>query len=140
MKYEVRYEATYWVEANDEDEAIDLAIEQHSENPDGSWDAVRDPHASPLESLADGTYRIINGIHPQLVIDVSDGYWVAIEAVESLYDAKHDYLGVWTDANGERYYDRTIHINDRATAVGIGQAFNQLSIWDIKENKVIPLR
>jgi hypothetical protein len=36
--YEVSYTATYYVEAEDEDEAIELAIEEHYENPDGSWE------------------------------------------------------------------------------------------------------
>ena len=37
--WQVEYSATYWVEAETEDEAIDLAMEQHSEMPDGSWEA-----------------------------------------------------------------------------------------------------
>lgn len=40
-KYEVIYTATYWVEAEDEDEAEDLAIEQHEDLPDGVWEVVR---------------------------------------------------------------------------------------------------
>lgn len=39
-KYVVNYYATYWVEAEDEDEAIDLAIEQHEDMPDGTWEVV----------------------------------------------------------------------------------------------------
>lgn len=37
--WQVEYSATYWVEAETEEEALDLAIEQHSEMPDGSWEA-----------------------------------------------------------------------------------------------------
>lgn len=37
--WQVEYSATYWVEATSEDEAIDLAMEQHADLPDGSWDA-----------------------------------------------------------------------------------------------------
>ena len=37
--YQVEYSATYWVEAESEDEALDLAMEQHAKNPDGDWDA-----------------------------------------------------------------------------------------------------
>lgn len=36
--YEVSYTAYYYVEAEDTDEAIDLAIEEHENNPDGSWE------------------------------------------------------------------------------------------------------
>jgi hypothetical protein len=39
-KYRVDYTASYWVEAEDEAEAIDLAIEEHFEMPDGDWEAV----------------------------------------------------------------------------------------------------
>ncbi len=39
-RYRVDYTASYWVEALDEDEAIDLAIEEHSKLPDGDWEAV----------------------------------------------------------------------------------------------------
>jgi hypothetical protein len=41
--WQVNYNATYWVEAETEDEAIDLGIEKHSELPDGSWEAMIDP-------------------------------------------------------------------------------------------------
>lgn len=37
--WQVTYDATYWVEAETEEEAIELAIEQHAELPDGDWNA-----------------------------------------------------------------------------------------------------
>jgi hypothetical protein len=37
--WQVTYEATYWVEAITKEEAIDLAIDKHSELPDGDWSA-----------------------------------------------------------------------------------------------------
>jgi hypothetical protein len=37
--WQVEYNATYWVEAETEDEAIELAMEQHSDLPDGDWNA-----------------------------------------------------------------------------------------------------
>lgn len=37
--YQVEYSATYWVQAESEDEAIELAIEEHSEFPNGDWEA-----------------------------------------------------------------------------------------------------
>jgi hypothetical protein len=39
-KYVVTYTAEYVVEALDEEEAIDQAIEIHFELPDGSWEAT----------------------------------------------------------------------------------------------------
>lgn len=44
--YQVEYSATYWVEANSEDEAIELAMEEHYDTPDGSWEAFIDPYDS----------------------------------------------------------------------------------------------
>ena len=37
--WQVEYNATYWVEAETEDEAIELAIEEHSDLPNGDWEA-----------------------------------------------------------------------------------------------------
>jgi hypothetical protein len=37
--YQVEYSATYWVQAESEDEAIELAMEEHYKAPDGSWEA-----------------------------------------------------------------------------------------------------
>jgi hypothetical protein len=44
--WQVEYNATYWVEAESEDEAIEKAIEQHENFPDGDWEAVIDPYDS----------------------------------------------------------------------------------------------
>ena len=44
--YQVEYNAAYWVEANSEEEAIELAIEQHSDLPNGDWEAMIDPYDS----------------------------------------------------------------------------------------------
>jgi hypothetical protein len=39
-KYLVTYVCEYDVEALDEDEAIDLALEYHAQLPDGVWEAT----------------------------------------------------------------------------------------------------
>lgn len=44
--YQVEYNATYWVTADSEDEAIELAIEEHQSMPDGDWNAFIDPYDS----------------------------------------------------------------------------------------------
>jgi hypothetical protein len=41
--WRVEYNATYWVEAETEDEAIELGMEKHSDLPDGDWNAEIDP-------------------------------------------------------------------------------------------------
>jgi hypothetical protein len=37
--WQVNYNATYYVEAETEDQAIDVAMERHSQLPDGDWEA-----------------------------------------------------------------------------------------------------
>ena len=138
MQYQVRYEATYYVEATDEDHAIDLAVEQHSNNPDGSWEAVRDPYESPLSSLEDGTYQVIEGV--VYLAPRQSGYWVGVEPVQALGDVPQDgYLGVWTDSAGERYYDLTRHIQDLTEALAVASYYGQKAIWDNANNKEIPV-
>lgn len=44
--YQVEYTATYWVEAESEDEAIELAIYEHEDLPNGDWNAFVDPYNS----------------------------------------------------------------------------------------------
>ena len=44
--WQVEYNATYWVEAETEDEAIELAIESHADLPNGDWEAMIDPYDS----------------------------------------------------------------------------------------------
>ena len=140
MKYQVRYEATYYVDATDEDHAIDLAVEQHSQLPDGSWEAVRDPYASPLEQLPDGTYSITEAHSVPLRVFRSSGYWVGTQAVLSLDDVPRDgFLGVWTDPAGERYYDLARHIEDLTEALAVASYYDQQSIWDISEGREIPV-
>jgi len=49
-KYRVDYTASYWVEAEDEDEAIELGIQEHFEMPDGDWEAVEIVEGSNVEA------------------------------------------------------------------------------------------
>jgi hypothetical protein len=44
--WQVEYNAAYWVEAETEDEAIELAMEKHADFPDGDWEAMIDPYDS----------------------------------------------------------------------------------------------
>jgi hypothetical protein len=47
--WQVNYNATYWVQADSEDDAIELGIEEHGHSPDGSWEAFIDPWESNTE-------------------------------------------------------------------------------------------
>ena len=44
--YQVEYQATYWVTADSEEQAIELAIEEHNDMPNGDWEAFVDPYDS----------------------------------------------------------------------------------------------
>jgi len=138
--YQVEYSATYWVRADNEDDAIDLAIEQHSEGPDGSWDAMLEPYKSPLEDLDDGTYIMgVDGLEDYEA--PKDGYWIGTVPVQALSDVPLGaFLGVWTNpSTGMRYYDITAYRIDLTEALKLGEQYNQISIWDIAEKRTIPV-
>jgi len=44
--YQVEYQATYWIQANSEEEAIEKGILVHEDMPDGHWEAFLDPYDS----------------------------------------------------------------------------------------------
>ena len=44
--YQVEYSATYWVTADSEEQAIELAIEEHNDMPNGDGEAFIDPYDS----------------------------------------------------------------------------------------------
>jgi hypothetical protein len=44
--WQVSYNATYWVEATSEEEALELGMEKHYEFPDGDFEAMIDPYDS----------------------------------------------------------------------------------------------
>lgn len=44
--YQVEYNAVYWVEAESEEEAIELGMIDHEDNPNGDWNAFIDPYDS----------------------------------------------------------------------------------------------
>lgn len=44
--YQVEYQATYWVQAESEAEAIEKGILVHEDMPNGDWEAFIDPYDS----------------------------------------------------------------------------------------------
>ncbi len=137
MKYQITYTAVYYVDADNEDNALDLAMEQHSELPDGGWDVIRDPYESPLESLQDGTYSISVLDRIPYLVDRNEGFWVAYKPVEAIADVPDGtHLGVWTDPDdGKRYYDATVFIETLDYALAKAKEWGQKAIWD-NTNKV----
>ena len=45
-KWLVTYEAEYFVEADTEEEAVEFAIEEHEDLPDGIWEAKMYPEVT----------------------------------------------------------------------------------------------
>lgn len=46
-------------------------------------------------------------------------------------------LGVWID-DGKAYIDQSVRYMHKTTALKLGKAFNQISIWDWQNSKAIP--
>lgn len=44
--YCIEYSAVYWIKAESEEQAIELAIEEHNDMPNGDWEAHIDPYDS----------------------------------------------------------------------------------------------
>jgi len=140
MKYQITYTAVYYVDADNKADAEQKGMSRHENNPDGTWEVIRDPYASPLEQLPDGTYSITEAHSVPLRVFRSSGYWVGTVPVLSLDDVPRDgFLGVWTDPAGTRYYDLSRHIEDLTEALAVASYYDQQSIWDIAEEREIPV-
>jgi hypothetical protein len=137
MEYQVVYTAVYYVDARDEEHALELGAEKHAEFPDGEFSAVRNPYVSPLSSLQDGTYSISVLDRIPYLVDRNEGFWVAYRPVESIADVPDGtYLGIWTDPDtGIRDYDATVFIETLDYALAKAKEWGQKAIWD-NANKV----
>jgi hypothetical protein len=137
MKYQITYTAVYYVDADNEEQARELGMAQHAELPDGGWEVIRDPYASPLESLQDGTYAISVVDRIPFRVERETGFWVAYRPVEAIADVPDGtHLGVWTDPDdGKRYYDATVFIETLDYALAKAKEWDQKAIWD-NANKV----
>ncbi len=61
--WKVEYNATYWVEAETEDEAIELGMEKHSELPDGDWEAEIGPWENEWNTNASRSLMETAGVY-----------------------------------------------------------------------------
>jgi hypothetical protein len=86
--WQVNYNATYYVEAQTEDEAIETAIEHHSKSPDGDWEA--------------NLYQPIITTTPKLLEDIekSRATW-AQTGVENGWKRDPLFIQVWVDETGQ---------------------------------------
>lgn len=47
-------------------------------------------------------------------------------------------IGRWTGPDGRVYLDVSHNIRDRRSAVRLGQAHNQIAVWDLKRKRAVP--
>lgn len=89
--------------------------------------------------LANGTYLKSNGTF--LRIEATEGYWVAVEeiALDSVRDG--EIVGIWQDPEtGKLWVDETRFILDRETAITTAKAYDQIAIWDNRNQTTIETR
>lgn len=89
--------------------------------------------------MQSGTYLKTNGNFIRL--ETRKGYWVAIEETTLETARDGEILGVWTDPEtGKLWVDRTQFIGNRTTAITTAKAFDQIAIWDNRNQTTIPTR
>lgn len=79
--------------------------------------------------MQNGTYLKKNGTF--LRIETNEGYWVAVEeiALDSVQDG--EIVGIWQDPEtGKLWVDETRFILDREQAITTAKAYDQIAIWD----------
>ena len=66
------------------------------------------------------------------------GYWVAFEETTLDDVAAGDVVGVWTDnLTGKVWIDKSMYVEDLATAMTLGRTYNQKAIYDIVNSQVL---
>jgi hypothetical protein len=109
--------------------------------------------------MKDGTYlvRLDNDGVPMLTnqINMSDGYWVSDDSGVSVHGELEsnalvdslklmdiedgEIVGVWQNKELS-YIDRSYHFRNKDTALKMGEAFDQIAIWDCKNSKALDIR
>lgn len=91
-----------------------------------------------FEHLTDGTYLKLSESET-VRIETNAGYWVATKEVE--FDSLNSLsvFGVWVDETGKRWLDLVSYVETLEDAVRLGNQYNQLAIYDNKNQEVINL-
>jgi hypothetical protein len=85
--WQVEYSATYWAEAETEEQAIELAIERHAKLPDGDWSADLYP------PIIKKTPKLFEEIEKHRAKWVQTG-------IENGWEREPLFIQVWIDENG----------------------------------------
>lgn len=68
--------------------------------------------------------------------------WIAeqIKSIKKLENNKHYYFGSWVDEKTKKvYFDLSLNIASKITALELAKEYNQISIYDIENKKTIYL-
>lgn len=86
--------------------------------------------------LANGTYLKTNGAFIRL--ETTEGYWVATSETTLPEVADGQIVGIWTDPEtGRIWVDNTQFISNRTKAIATAKAFDQIAIWDNRNQTTI---
>ena len=91
-----------------------------------------------IANLADGTYMLDTELKPAPV-DLTEGYWVGIDPIDSADLVNHAVFGVWTNDEGIKEFDKVSFEEDLETALIFAKIWNQKAIWDNKNGVEIPV-
>jgi hypothetical protein len=86
--------------------------------------------------MLDGTY--IKKGETFIRLETTEGYWVAINEIS--FDSVRDgeIVGIWTDPEtGKIWVDETRFVLDRSHAVRLAKTYDQIAIWDNRNQTTI---
>ena len=88
------------------------------------------------------TYKLKN-TSARFVVSIKNVYKGKTPKANELINVKDlnkfDSIGGWSDENNNYYLDLNIHLDSKDDAIKIGNLYDQLAIYDLKDNKVINL-
>lgn len=86
--------------------------------------------------MRDGTYLKMNGNFIRL--ETQEGYWVATSETTLPEVADGQIVGIWTDPEtGKVWVDKTRFILDKTQAITTAKLYNQIAIWDNRNQTTI---
>lgn len=97
--------------------------------PDGTYEVLPDGELTPSTHLWGHYVSITNNRDlPSKTLVTLARDTMAMDEV---------YIGVWTDPEGKRFIDLTVHVSGSLTAWNLAKLFNQQAIWDIEVGAAI---
>lgn len=88
------------------------------------------------------TYKLKN-TSARFVVSIKNVYKGKTPKANELINVKNlnkfDSIGGWSDENDNYYLDLNIHLDSKDDAIKIGNLYDQLAVYDLKDNKVINL-